>query len=337
MKLASLTGGRDGRLIVVSSDHKRGVFAPDPYRFLQLAIDDWNNSRHVLGDVSERLNAAAIESFPFNEFGCASPLPRAYQWADGSAYLNHVDLVRQARGDYVPESFWTDPLMYQGMSDGFLNPRGDIVMPTDEWGIDFEAEIAVIVDDVPRGADRMTAQASIRLIMLVNDISLRNLIPSELAKGFGFFQGKPASAFSPLAITPDELADAWDGGKVHLPLLSSINGTPFGKPNAGIEMTFDFPELIVHAAKTRRLSAGTIVGSGTVSNGDVKGGPGMHICHGGDGYSCISEVRMVEIITGNAVITPYLTHGDMVRIEMLNAAGQSLFGAIEQRVVISEE
>jgi fumarylacetoacetate (FAA) hydrolase len=260
-----------------------------------------------------------------------SPLPRAYQWADGSAYVNHVELVRKARGAEMPASFWTDPLMYQGGSDTFVGPRDPIVLADEAYGIDMEAEVAVIVDDVPMGATPEEARSAIRLVMLVNDVSLRNLIPAELAKGFGFFQGKPSSAFSPVAVTPDELGDAWDGGKVNLPLMVDLNAKPFGRANAGIDMTFDFPALIAHAAKTRALAAGTIVGSGTVSN-KLDGGPGKPVAEGGAGYSCIAEIRTIETIESGGPKTPFMRFGDRVRIEMKDKAGRSIFGAIEQTV-----
>jgi fumarylacetoacetate (FAA) hydrolase len=274
-----------------------------------------------------------VPSFRFHEHECASPLPRAYQWADGSAYVNHVELVRKARGAEMPASFWTDPLMYQGGSDSFLGPREPIAMMTEAWGIDFEGEVAVILDDVPAGATRDEAAAAIRLVVLVNDVSLRNLIPGELGKGFGFFQAKPSSALSPVAVTPDELEDAWDGAKLTLPLQCTLNGQPFGRPNAGVDMTFDFPALIAHAAKTRPLSAGSIVGSGTVSNKDADGSPGKPVAEGGVGYACIAEQRTVETIRTGHPTTPFLNFGDTVRIEMKDERGHSIFGAIEQEVV----
>lgn len=332
MKLASLKHGRDGRLVVVSRDLAYATDAFPVVSTLQGALDEWERLGPRLADLAESLEHGAVPSFRFHEHDCASPLPRAYQWADGSAYVNHVELVRKARGAEMPESFWTDPLMYQGGSDAFLGPRDDIVMADEAFGIDFEAEIAVIVGDVPMGASEDEARAAIRLVMLVNDVSLRNLIPGELAKGFGFFQAKPSSAFSPVALTPDELGDAWDGGKLNLPLLSYVNSKPFGKPDAGVDMTFDFPRLIAHAARTRPLSAGTIIGSGTVSNRDADGGPGRPIAEGGLGYSCIAEVRMVETIRAGEPRTPFLAFGDEVRIEMKDKAGHSLFGAIEQKV-----
>jgi fumarylacetoacetate (FAA) hydrolase len=332
MRLASLKHGRDGRLVVVSRDLTHATDAFPVVATLQDALDDWERIAPRLEDLAEGLEHGAVPSFRFHEHDCASPLPRAYQWADGSAYVNHVALVRQARGAEMPESFWTDPLMYQGGSDAFLGPRDPIRMAEEAFGIDFEAEVAVVVGDVPMGATPEEAARAIRLVMLVNDVSLRNLVPGELAKGFGFFQAKPSSAFSPVALTPDELGSAWDGGKVRLPLLSYVNGKPFGKPNAGVDMTFDFPRLIAHAARTRPLSAGTIVGSGTVSNRDADGGPGRPVWDGGLGYSCIAEIRTVETIREGAAKTPFLRFGDTVRIEMKDEAGHSLFGAIEQAV-----
>ncbi len=266
---------------------------------------------------------------PFDELACASPLPRAYQWADGSAYVNHVELVRKARGAEMPATFWTDPLMYQGGSDAFLGPHEPILMADEAWGIDFEAEIVVVTDDVPMGVSASDAVDHIQLIMLVNDVSLRNLIPGELAKGFGFFQSKPSSAFSPVAVTPDELGNAWKDAKVHLPLLSVLNDTPFGKPDAGIDMTFDFGQLVAHAAKTRPLGAGALIGSGTVSN-KLDGGPGKPVAKGGVGYSCIAEIRTIETISDGKPTTPFMQFGDRIRIEMHDTAGQSIFGSIDQ-------
>lgn len=332
MKLASLKHGRDGRLVVVSTDLTRATDAFTVVPTLQAALDAWDRYAPRLEDLATGLSHGAVPSFRFHEHDCASPLPRAYQWADGSAYVNHVELVRKARGAEMPQTFWTDPLMYQGGSDTFLGPRDAIVMGDEAWGIDFEAEIAVIVSDVPMGATREQAAAAIRLVMLVNDVSLRNLIPGELAKGFGFFQSKPSSAFSPVAVTPDELGGAWDGGKITLPLHSYVNGKPFGRPNAGVDMTFDFPTLIAHAAKTRPLGAGAIIGSGTVSNRDGDGGPGRPVAEGGVGYSCIAEQRTVETIRSGEARTPFLRYGDRVRIEMKDASGHSIFGAIEQEV-----
>jgi fumarylacetoacetate (FAA) hydrolase len=333
MKLASLRdGSRDGRLLVVRRDLERAVMAESAHT-LQAALDDWAEVAPGLGHEADALARHAREdSFAFDANHCHAPLPRAYQWADGSAYVNHVALVRKARGAEMPESFWTEPLMYQGGSDAFLGPRTPIRLADEAWGIDFEAEVAVIVGDVPMGASRERAAAAIRLIMLVNDVSLRNLIPGELAKGFGFFQSKPSSAASPVAVTPDELGAAWDGGKLHLPLLVELNGEPFGRAEAGEDMTFDFPALIAHAARTRRLAAGSVIGSGTVSNRDGEGGPGQPIAAGGRGYSCIAEQRTVETLLHGAAKTPFLRFGDRVRIEMKDAAGRSIFGAIDQRV-----
>jgi fumarylacetoacetate (FAA) hydrolase len=333
MKLSSLKQGRDGRLVVVSNDLTRATDAFFIVPTLQQALDDWEKVEPRLRDLAEQLEHGSVPSFRFHEHDCASPLPRAYQWADGSAYVNHVELVRKARGAEMPESFWTDPLMYQGGSDSFLGPREAIPVADEAHGIDFEAEVAVVTGDVPMGASREEAAAAIRLVVLVNDVSLRNLIPAELAKGFGFFHAKPSSALSPVAVTPDELGDAWDGGKLHLPLRSLINGRPFGCPDAGVDMTFDFPTLIAHAAKTRSLSAGTIIGSGTVSNKDRDGGPGKPVAEGGLGYSCIAEQRTVETIVHGQAKTPFLQIGDTVRIEMKDKAGHSIFGAIEQEVI----
>jgi fumarylacetoacetate (FAA) hydrolase len=332
MKLSSLNQGRDGRLVVVSRDLTRATDAFFIVPTLQGALDDWNRVEPRLRDLAAQLELGSVPSFRFHEHDCASPLPRAYQWADGSAYVNHVELVRRARGAEMPASFWTDPLMYQGGSDSFLGPREPIPALDEAHGIDFEAEVAVITGDVPMGATREEAAAAIRLVVLVNDVSLRNLIPAELAKGFGFFHAKPSSALSPAAVTPDELGEAWDGGRLHLPLLSSLNGAPFGKPDAGADMTFDFPALIAHAAKTRPLSAGTIIGSGTVSNKDQGGGPGRPIAEGGLGYSCIAEQRTVETILRGEARTPFMRFGDTIRIEMKDRTGHSIFGAIEQEV-----
>ncbi len=333
MKLASLKSGRDGRLVVVSRDLAWCVTADGIAPTLQAALDDWEHCEPLLRGLAESLEHGSVPRERFHEHEAASPLPRAYQWADGSAYVNHVELVRKARGAEMPASFWTDPLMYQGGSDGFLGPREDIPLADETWGCDFEAEIAVITGDVPAGADRAAGLEAVRLVMLVNDVSLRGLIPGELAKGFGFFQSKPASAFSPVAVTPDELGDAWSGGKLSGQVLVELNGGQFGKANAGTDMTFDFGTLIAHAAKTRALVAGSIVGSGTVSNRDADGGPGKPIAAGGAGYSCIAEQRTVETILNGAPATPYLKPGDAVRIEMRDAARHSIFGAIEQTVV----
>jgi len=329
VKLASLKDGRDGRLVVVSTDLTRYLPAGEVAQTMQAALDDWANAQPALEKIAKELDAGGGE--PFDQADCASPLPRAYQWADGSAYVNHVELVRKARGAEMPESFWTDPLMYQGGSDSFLGPRDDIRMADEAWGIDLEGEIAVITDDVPMGVSAADAGDHIKLIMLVNDVSLRGLIPGELGKGFGFFQSKPSSAFSPVAVTPDELGTSWADAKVHLPLLSALNDAPFGKPDSAVDMTFDFSQLIAHAAKSRPLGAGTIIGSGTVSN-KLDGGPGKPISEGGVGYSCIAEIRTIETIESGAPSTPFLQFGDRVRIEMNDTDGKSIFGTIDQVV-----
>ena len=330
MKLASLAGGRDGQLVVVSRDLRRMLNAGAVAPTLQAALDNWTTLAPALQQLARRVDNGDGE--PFDALRCHSPLPRAYQWADGSAYVNHVELVRKARHAEMPVSFWTDPLMYQGGSDSFLPPHAPIHMDTEAWGIDFEAEVAVITGDVAMGASAAIAARSILLLMLVNDVSLRELIPGELAKGFGFFQSKPSSAFSPLAVTPDELGVAWDGGRMHRPVLVSLNGVPFGRADAGIDMTFDFPTLIAHAARTRPLCAGTIIGSGTVSNKGTDGGPGRPIAEGGHGYSCLAEMRTVESLLYGKPQTPFLRFGDRVRIEVAAADGSSVFGAIEQTV-----
>ncbi|WP_434662835.1 fumarylacetoacetate hydrolase family protein [Aeromonas sp. NJAU223] len=323
MKLATLNNGkRDGALVVVSRDLSRAVLVSGIAPTLQGALDEWPQTAPRLAAIYQALNDGALaDAFPFDEAACLSPLPRAYQWADGSAYVNHVELVRKARGAEMPESFWHDPLMYQGGSDSFLAPRGPIVMGAEEWGIDFESEVAIITDDVPMGVSQEAAATHVKLLLLVNDVSLRNLIPGELAKGFGFFQSKPSSTFSPVAITPDELGQDWRDGKVHLPLLTHLNGALFGAPNAGVDMTFNFFELIAHAAKTRPLGAGCIIGSGTVSNYDRSAGS-----------SCLAELRMLEIIESGQATTPFLRFGDTVSIAMQDRNGMSLFGTISQRV-----
>jgi fumarylacetoacetate (FAA) hydrolase len=331
MKLASLKSGRDGALVVVSSDLAR--CAPVPGWSLQSALDDWAQARPQLLAQWQQLESGALAGEAFDEAACASPLPRAYQWADGSAYVNHVELVRKARGAQMPPEFWTDPLMYQGGSDSFLGPRDPIPLRDVAHGCDLEAEIAVITTDVPMGIGADAALDHIALVMLVNDVSLRGLIPNELAKGFGFFQSKPSSAFSPVAVTPQALGAAWQGGKLSGRLLSRINGAPFGEPDAGEEMTFHFGQLIAHAARTRPLGAGTIIGSGTVSNRDPDGSPGRPVGEGGRGYSCLAEIRTVETLRTGAPVTPFLKPGDRVEIEMLDAAGTSIFGRIDQTVV----
>ncbi|WP_395646427.1 fumarylacetoacetate hydrolase family protein [Terricaulis sp.] len=332
MRLASLRHGRDGKLVVVSDDLAWYAHAGPETPTMQAALDDWARAEPRLRAISEGVNTNTILRERFHEREAASPLPRAYQWADGSAYVNHVALVRQARGAKMPESFWTDPLMYQGGSDVFLGPRDPIPLKDEAWGCDFEAEVAVIVDDVEMGVTPAEARERVRLVMLVNDVSLRNLIPAELEKGFGFFQSKPSSAFSPVAVTPDKLGDAWRDGKLHLPMRVTLNRKPFGDANAGEDMTFDFGTLIAHAAKTRELAAGTIIGSGTVSNRDADGGPGKPVSEGGRGYSCIAEQRMIETIQTGKPVTSFLKHGDRVEIEMLDAKGHSIFGRIEQEV-----
>lgn len=322
MKLASLKGGRDGKLVVVSRDLSRCVAVPHIAHTLQAVMDNWADDAPRLARVYDLLNegpAAGEQAFRAED--CASPLPRAYQWADGSAYVTHVELVRKARGAAMPETFWTDPLMYQGGSDSFIGPRDPIVAADEAWGIDFEGEVAAIVDDVPMGITSTHAEKHIKLLMLVNDVSLRNLIPGELAKGFGFFQSKPASAFSPVAVTPDELGQAWADGKVHLPLRVTFNGVSFGTPNAGEDMVFSFSQLIAHAAKTRALCAGSVIGSGTVSNSERS-----------RGSACIAERRSLETIEHGAPTTSFMKFGDRVRIEMLDLEGRSIFDAIDQQV-----
>jgi fumarylacetoacetate (FAA) hydrolase len=336
VKLSSLKQGRDGRLVVVSRDLTRATDAFFIVPTLQQALDDWEKVEPRLRDLAEELEHGSVPSFRFHEHDCASPLPRAYQWADGSAYVNHVELVRKARGAEMPASFWTDPLMYQGGSDSFLAPRDPILLEDEAHGIDFEGEVAVITGDVPMGATPDEAASKILLVVLVNDVSLRNLIPDELGKGFGFFHSKPSSTLSPAAVTLDELGGAWDGRKLHLPLRSTLNGKPFGCPDAGVDMTFDFPALISHAAKTRPLSAGSIIGSGTVSNRGEDGGPGRPVSEGGVGYSCIAEQRTIETIRTGKPTTPFLSFGDTIRIEMKDKAGHTIFGAIEQQVVAYE-
>jgi fumarylacetoacetate (FAA) hydrolase len=325
MKLASLRSGRDGRLVVVDGDLRLCAPAGGIAATLQAALDDWARCGPRLRDLAAALDAhQAKEALPFAPTDCAAPLPRAYHWVDGSAYVNHVELVRKARGAELPASFWTDPLVYQGGSDDFLGPSDDAPFASEDWGIDFEGEVAVVTGDVPMGStpEEVRRRGDIRLVMLVNDWSLRNLIPAELAKGFGFYQSKPATAFSPVAVTPDELGDAWRDCKLHRPLETAINGVPFGRPDAGVDMTFDFAQLVAHCAKTRNLRAGTIVGSGTVSNVDRS-----------SGSACIAERRMLELLETGAARTPFLSFGDRVRIEMRDAAGRSLFGAIDQQVI----
>ncbi|MFZ4121280.1 MAG: fumarylacetoacetate hydrolase family protein [Caulobacterales bacterium] len=334
MKLATLkTNSRDGRLVVVSDDlawcTDASLIAPT----LQTALDRWRDVVASLQGLAESLAHEAVPRERFHEREAASPLPRAFQFADGSAYVNHVELVRKARGAEMPESFWTDPLIYQGVSDSFLGPRDPIAHVDPGLGLDFEAEVAVIVDDVAMGTSAEDARGLIRLVMLCNDVSLRGLIPGELAKGFGFFQSKPASSFSPVAVTPEALGAAWSAGKLSLPLISRLNGVAFGQPDAGLEMTFDFGQLIAHAARTRALTAGTIIGSGTVSNRDADGSPGRPVGEGGLGYSCIAELRTVETLRTGAPVTPFMKPGDRIEIEMLDAKGHSIFGRIDQTVM----
>ena len=332
MKLASLKSGRDGKLVVVSKDIAWYADASHIVPTLQAALDDWDRYAPDLQALATDLEHDSIPKERFHEHDAAAPLPRAYQWADGSAYVNHVALVRQARGAEMPDSFWHDPLMYQGGSDAFLGPRDDIPLKDESWGCDLEAEVVVVTDDVPLGASREEALEAVRLIGLTNDVSLRNLIPGELAKGFGFFQSKPSSAFSPVFVTPDELGDRWQDGKLNGALFVDLNGDAFGRADAGEDMTFDFGTLVAHAAKTRRLGPGTIIGSGTVSNRDAQGGPGKPVNEGGLGYSCIAEVRMVETIQDGAPVTPFLKKGDTIRIWMEDEKHHPIFGVIEQKV-----
>lgn len=332
MKFASYKNAtRDGQLMLVSRDLSQAVAVHDIAPTMQYAMDNWATVQAPLQARYDALNDNQLNSEAFDESRCESPLPRAYQWADGSAYVNHVELVRKARNAEMPDTFWTDPLMYQGGSDDFIGPRDDIFLPSDEWGIDFEGEVAVVTGDVPMGIDTAKAGDYVRLVMLVNDVSLRGLIPGELAKGFGFFQSKPASSFSPVAVTPDELGDNWVDNKVTLPLVSTYNGELFGKPDAGTDMTFNFAQLIAHAAKSRNLGAGAIIGSGTVSN---KQGTeyGTAVSEGGVGYSCIAEIRMIETIRDGKPSTPFMRFGDRIRIEMRDTQGNSIFGAIDQQV-----
>ena len=333
MKLASLKSGRDGRLAVVSDDLAYCTDASHIVPTLQAALDEWEQFEPLLRNLATDLEHGAIPRDRFHEREAASPLPRAFQWADGSAYVNHVALVRQARGAEMPDSFWHDPLMYQGGSDGFLGPRDDIPLADESWGCDLEAEVVVVTGDVPHGVAAGDAVGYIRLVGLTNDVSLRNLIPGELAKGFGFFQSKPASSFSPVFVTPDTLGERWRDGKLHGCLEVGLNGEPFGRADAGEDMTFDFGTLIAHAARTRRLGPGTIIGSGTVSNRDEGGGPGRPVVDGGLGYSCIAEVRMVETILRGEPETPFLRYGDRVSITMRDDRHHTIFGTIEQQVV----
>ena len=322
MKLATLKGGRDGRLVVVSDDLARAADAGGVAATMQAAMDDWANAAPSLESLAAALDAGEAESFPFEPSDCAAILPRAYQWVDGSAYLSHVELVRKARGAEMPKNLYEDPLMYQGASDSMIGPRDDIALADEAWGIDMEAEVFVILDDVPMGVTRQAAGSHIKLVGILNDVSLRNLIPAELGKGFGFLQGKPTTAFSPVVATPESLGAAWDGTKMTLDMEVSLNGEPLGRPNAGTDLYFDVPTLIAHAAKSRRLAAGTILGTGTISNHDRS-----------VGSACLAEVRVIETIEHGAPRTPFMRFGDRVRIDMRNADGNSVFGAIDQQVV----
>lgn len=333
MKLASLKGGRDGRLVVVSDDLAFYTDAAPIAPTLQAALDDWERVEPALRNLATDLAHGAIPRERFHEREAAAPLPRAFQWADGSAYVNHVALVRRARGAELPDSFWHDPLMYQGGSDGFLGPRDDIPLANEAWGCDLEAEVVVVTGDVPQGISPAEALDHVLLVGLTNDVSLRNLIPGELAKGFGFFQSKPASSFSPVFVTPDGLGARWSGGKLTGALEVELNGQPFGRAEAQEDMTFDFGTLIAHAAKTRKLGAGTIIGSGTVSNRDSDGGPGKPVAAGGLGYSCIAEVRMVETIQNGVPSTEFLKVGDRVTITMRDDRHHPIFGTIDQKVI----
>lgn len=321
MKLASLKQGRDGQLVVVSKDLKRFIPAKAVVSTLQAALDEWDSVVSRLRGLSNDLEAGKMESFAFDPAQCDAPLPRSYHWVDGSAYVTHVELVRKARGAELPESFWSDPLVYMGASDAFIGPCDDILVESEDWGIDFEAEVAVITDDVPAGVSAEQAKSHIKLISILNDVSLRNLIPAELGKQFGFYQSKPWTSFAPVFVTPDELGDAWDGAKLHLPLQAILNGEKVGAPNAGVDMTFDFGQLIAHAAKARSLVAGTVVGSGTVSN---KGSA--------EGSCCLAEVRCLEIIADGKPSTPFMSFGDRVEIDMVDCEGASIFGRINQVV-----
>ncbi|AVT46347.1 fumarylacetoacetate hydrolase family protein [Shewanella baltica] len=324
MKLASYNNGRrDGQLMLVSRDLTKTVAVPAIAHTMQQLLDGWDLLKPQLQELYDALNEGMLDNAQaFDEAKCLSPLPRAYQWADGSAYVNHVELVRKARGAEMPETFWTDPLFYQGGSDSFIAPKADIPLASEDWGIDFESEIAIITDDVPMGVSSNNAAKHIKLLMLVNDVSLRNLIPGELAKGFGFFQSKPSSSFSPVAVTPDELGARWEDSKVHLPLITHLNGELFGRPNAGVDMTFNFSQLVSHVAKTRPLGAGAIIGSGTISNYDRSAGS-----------SCLAEKRMLEVIAEGKASTPFMRFGDTVRIEMLDDNNVTIFGSIDQKVV----
>ena len=321
MKLASLKSGRDGKLIVVSRDLATYVSAEDVAPTMQAALDDWAGAEGKLRAIYDDLEAGKLDASDFDPAQCAAPLPRAYHWVDGSAYVTHVELVRKARGAELPDSFWTDPLVYMGASDAFIGPNEDVEVESENWGIDFEAEVAVITDDVPAGISVDKARDHIKLVAILNDVSLRNLIPGELAKQFGFYQSKPWTSFSPVFVTPDELGDAWDGTKIHLPLHAILNGETVGKPNAGVDMTFDFTQLINHVAKSRSLVAGTVIGSGTVSNKGSK-----------EGSCCLAEVRCLETIADGKPSTPFMSFGDRIEIDMFDKDGNSIFGRIDQKI-----
>ena len=323
MKLASLKNStRDGQLIVVNRALTQAVKVPDIAPTLQVVLENWDSLAPQLEAVYEKLQAGEVTgSFAFDPVKMEAPLPRSYHWADGSAYVTHVELVRKARGAELPDSFWQEPLMYMGASDAFIGACDDIMLESEAWGIDFESEVAIFTDDVPAGVSAEGAKKHIKLIALVNDVSLRNLIPAELAKQFGFYQSKPWTSFTPVAVTPDELGDAWDGSKLHLPMLSVMNGKQIGAPNAGVDMTFGFPQLIAHAAKSRSLMAGTVIGSGTVAN---QGSP--------DGSSCLAEIRCLETIADGKASTPFMQFGDRIEIDMCDVEGQSIFGKIDQVV-----
>ena len=324
MKLASLKiGGRDGTPVIVSRDMSRMVLATSVVTSIRDAIEDWERTEPMLRALNKKLEASEVETIPYDPKTLASPLPRAFQWADGSAYLSHMRLVRKARGAEMPTNSETDPMLYQGGSDGFLGPVDPIPCVNAEWGLDFEGEIAVITDDVPMGCSPDQAKSHIKLIMLCNDISLRHVMRPELVKGFGFFQSKPASAFSPVCVTPDELGVAWTGGRINLPLITMYNGIEFGRVHAGKDLIFEFTDLITHAARTRNLAAGTIIGSGTVSNEN----------HDEVGSNCLAEKRMIETIRNGEITTRFMAPGDTIRFEMLNSEGKSIFGAIDQTVV----
>ncbi|MDH3741545.1 MAG: fumarylacetoacetate hydrolase family protein [Hyphomicrobiales bacterium] len=331
MKLATLKDGtRDGQLVVVSRDLMKYLPARPVAATMRAALDDWDKTAPQLEAIAGKVDSKGAA---FDPVQCMAPLPRASQWADGSAYVNHVELVRKARGAELPASFWEDPLMYMGAPDAMLGPHDDIEASSEDWGIDMEAEVAVIVDDLPQGITPQDAAGKIRLIMILNDVSYRSLIPGELAKGFGFFQSKGPTAFSPVAVTPDELGDAWKDGMVHRQMLVDYNGAPFGRADADVDMTFNFPKLVSHAARTRDVQAGAVIGSGTISNKDADGTPGKPVADGGKGYSCIAEIRMIETIRDGAPVTAFMKFGDTVRIDMMDEDGNSIFGAIDQRVV----